>query len=207
MFLVGLTGGIAAGKSTVAAVWRRLGAIEIDADVLAREVVEAGTPGLQKIVETFGSSVLSEDGSLNRAKLGALVFDNPEALKQLNAIVHPLVQQRSRKLFDEAAADEIVVYNVPLLVEAARNTEFDFVVTVEAPEDKQIERMMQHRGMMREQALSRIRAQATPIERANAADRILNSNQSLELLIKDAEQLYREIERLAAEKNAQGLDR
>ncbi len=200
MFLVGLTGGIAAGKSTVAARWAELGAIEVDADLIARQVVEPGTPGLARIRDEFGEQVIAEDGSLDRAKLGQLVFRDSQALSRLNDIVHPLVQQRSRELFDAAPADAIVVYNVPLLVEAARTTEFDFVVTVEAPEEKQIERMVKTRGMSQEAATSRIRAQATPIERANVADRILNSNQSLDLLLRDADALYREIERLAAAK-------
>jgi dephospho-CoA kinase len=202
MYLVGLTGGIAAGKSTVAARWVEHGAIEVDADLLARQVVEPGTIGLSRIREEFGEQVIAEDGSLDRAKLGALVFADSQALERLNAIVHPLVQKRSQELFDAAAEDAIVIYNVPLLVEAGRGAEFDYVVTVEAPEDKQIERMVAQRGMTPEHAAARIRAQATPIERANVADRILNSNQSLELLIKDADALYREIEKLAAAKRA-----
>lgn len=200
MFLVGLTGGIAAGKSTVAKRWLQHGAIEIDADELAREVVEPGSVGLNRIVETFGAELLNEDGSLNRAKLSGLVFGKPEALEQLNSIVHPLVKARSRELIANAPSDAIVIYNVPLLVEASVDHSFDFVVTVEAPEDKQIERLVQNRGMTREAALARIRAQATPVERANVADRILSSNQSIDLLLKDADALFREIETLAAKK-------
>ncbi len=202
MYLVGLTGGIAAGKSTVAARWVEHGAIEVDADLLARQVVEPGTIGLSRIREEFGEQVIAEDGSLDRAKLGQLVFADSQALERLNAIVHPLVQKRSQELFDAAPDDAIVIYNVPLLVEAGRDAEFDYVVTVEAPEDKQIERMVAQRGMTPEHAAARIRAQASPIERANVADRILNSNQSLDLLIKDADALYREIEKLAAAKRA-----
>jgi dephospho-CoA kinase len=202
MYLVGLTGGIAAGKSTVAARWVEHRAIEVDADLLARQVVEPGTIGLSRIREEFGEQVIAEDGSLDRAKLGQLVFADSQALERLNAIVHPLVQKRSQELFDAAPEDAIVIYNVPLLVEAGRDAEFDYVVTVEAPEDKQIERMVKQRGMSPEHAVARIRAQATPIERANVADRILNSNQSLDLLIKDADALYREIEKLANAKRA-----
>lgn len=200
MYLVGLTGGIAAGKSTVAKRWVELGAIEIDADVLAREVVEPGSPGFKRIIETFGEDLIAEDGSLDRAKLSALVFSKPDALDQLNGIIHPLVKSRSRELIANAPADSIVIYNVPLLVEASVDHPFDFIVTVEAPEAKQIERMVTHRGMTAEAALARIRAQATPIQRANVADRVLNSNQSLELLLKDAESLFREIEAQAAKK-------
>jgi dephospho-CoA kinase len=200
MFLVGLTGGIAAGKSTVAKRWVELGAIEIDADQLAREVVAPGTKGLELIRETFGDQVLNNEGNLNRTALGKLVFEDPDARVKLNSIVHPLVAQKSKQLFESAPEDAIVVYNVPLLVEAGRETEFDFVVTVEAPEDKQIERMVTTRGMTKSEAKARIRAQATPVQRANVADRILSSNQSLELLLKDADALYREIEQLAAKK-------
>ena len=200
MYLVGLTGGIAAGKSTVAKRWVELGAIEIDADVLAREVVEPGSPGFKRIIETFGEDLIAEDGSLDRAKLSALVFSTPDALDRLNGIIHPLVKSRSRELIANAPADSIVVYNVPLLVEASVDHPFDFIVTVEAPEAKQIERMVNHRGMTADAALARIRAQATPIQRANVADRVLNSNQSLELLLKDADSLFREIEAQAAKK-------
>ena len=200
MFLVGLTGGIAAGKSTVAKRWQELGAIEIDADQLAREVVEPGTQGLSDIIREFGSEVIAADGTLDRSKLGAAVFNDPVQLAKLNGIVHPLVQARTRELIATAPNDAIVVYNVPLMVEADVNHPFDFVVTVEAPEDKQIERMVKNRGMSATDAQSRIRSQASPIERANVADRILNSNQSLELLLKDADALYREIEALAVKK-------
>ncbi|MEN9714076.1 MAG: hypothetical protein RLZZ164_740 [Actinomycetota bacterium] len=200
MFLVGLTGGIAAGKSTVAKRWVEQGAIEIDADVLAREVVEPGSAGFNQIVQTFGEELIAEDGTLNRAKLSALVFSTPDALDRLNQIIHPLVKLRSRELIATAPKDSIVIYNVPLLVEASVDHPFDYIVTVEAPEDKQIERMVANRGMTREAAMARIRAQATPVERANVSDRILSSNQSIELLLKDADSLYREIESMAAKK-------
>lgn len=202
MFLVGLTGGIAAGKSTVASRWAEHGAIEIDADQLARQVVEPGTQGLNQIISEFGNQITQADGSLDRAKLGSLVFSNPDALAKLNAIVHPLVNQRTKELLAELPEDAIVIYNVPLLVEAQVDHDFDFVVTVEAPEDKQIERMVANRGMSPEAAAARIRAQATPVERANIADRILNSNQSIELLLRDTDELYREIQKIAAKKIA-----
>ncbi len=200
MFLVGLTGGIAAGKSTVAKRWQQHGAIEIDADQLAREVVEPGSTGLNRIVQEFGDEVISPDGSLDRAKLGGLVFHDPAALAKLNGIVHPLVQARTRELIAASPQDAIVVYNVPLMVEADVDHPFDFVVTVEAPEEKQIERLVTNRGMSVADAKARIKSQASPIERANIADRILNSNQSLELLNADADALFREIQALAAKK-------
>ena len=200
MFLVGLTGGIAAGKSTVAKRWVELGAKEIDADVLARIVVEPGTPGLAEIANKFGKDVLNADGSLNRANLGALVFNNPAKLATLNEIIHPLVKDLSKHLISIAQDDEIIIYNVPLLVEAKVDHSFDFIVTVEAPIETQIERLTKNRGLSKEDAISIINNQAKPVERAAKADVILNSNQDLHLLLRDADELWREIERRAAAK-------
>lgn len=193
MYLVGLTGGIASGKSTVASAWVELGGIEIDADQLAREVVEPGTPGLAAIQREFGDSVIS-DGALNRAALGEIVFSNTDKRKQLEAIVHPLVKQLAAKRIAELPDDSIVIYNVPLLVEAAVDLDFNKVVTVEAPAEKQIERLVSIRKMNRAEAEKRVAAQASPVQRANAADVILNSNQDLHLLLKDARKLWQQIE-------------
>jgi dephospho-CoA kinase len=193
MYLVGLTGGIASGKSTVASAWVELGGIEIDADQLAREVVEPGTPGLAAIHREFGDSVIA-DGALDRAALAAIVFSNTDKRKQLEAIVHPLVKQLAAKRFSELPSDSIVIYNVPLLVEAAVELDFNKVVTVEAPAEKQIERLVSIRKMNRAEAERRVAAQASPVQRANAADVILNSNQDLHLLLKDARKLWQQIE-------------
>ena len=193
MYLVGLTGGIASGKSTVASAWTELGGIEIDADQLAREVVEPGTPGLAAVREAFGDVVIS-NGALNRSALGQIVFSNPDKRKQLEAIVHPLVKQLAAKRIAELPDDSIVIYNVPLLVEAAVELDFNKVVTVEAPAEKQIERLVSIRKMDRTEAERRVAAQASPVERANAADVILNSNQDLHLLLKDARKLWQQIE-------------
>ena len=189
MFLIGLTGGIAAGKTAVAEHWVKLGAIEIDADVLAREVVAKGTPGAKQVESQFGSEYFV-DGELDRKKLGQLVFSNPEKLAELEAIVHPLVKQRARELIAAVPETAIVIYTVPLLVEAQVELPFDAVVTIEAPEDERVKRLVKSRGMTETEALSRIRAQATPLERATRADHILSSNQSLALLLHDAEVLY-----------------
>ena len=189
MFLIGLTGGIAAGKSAVAEHWVKLGAIEIDADVLAREVVAKGTPGAEQVESQFGSEYFV-DGELDRKKLGQLVFSNPEQLAELEAIVHPLVKQRARELIAAVPETAIVIYTVPLLVEAQVELPFDAVVTIEAPEDERVKRLVKSRGMTETEALSRIRAQATPLDRATRADHILSSNQSLALLLHDAEVLY-----------------
>lgn len=193
MYLVGLTGGIASGKSTVASAWTELGGIEIDADQLAREVVEPGTPGLAAVREAFGDVVIS-NGALNRSALGQIVFSSPEKRKQLEAIVHPLVKQLAAKRIAELPDESIVIYNVPLLVEAAVELDFNKVVTVEAPAEKQIDRLVSIRKMNRTEAERRVAAQASPVERANAADVILNSNQDLHLLLKDARKLWQQIE-------------
>ena len=185
MYLIALTGGIASGKSLVSARLRELGAVIVDADVLAREVVEPGTPGLAAIVEAFGPGILDSEGRLNRPALGAIVFAEPEALQRLNAITHPAVWARARALFAEAAAadpDAIVVYDVPLLVEGAdgRPMSFDLVVVVEAPEEVRVRRMMENRGMSREEALARIRSQATDAARRAAADLVIDNSGSRE---------------------------
>lgn len=198
MYLVGLTGGIAAGKSTVAEHWRKLGAHEIDADKLARDAVAPGSPGLEAVAHEFGSSVLAADGTLDRSKLGQIVFNSTEAKGRLEKIVHPLVQAAARsnlaRLENELAPSAIVVYNIPLLVETDSQLGFDTIVTVEAPEEKQIERMTKLRGMTHEEAVARIRSQATPVQRAARADHILSSNQELSLLLRDAESLYAKLE-------------
>ena len=190
MFLIGLTGGIAAGKSTVAGIWVDLGAIEIDADLLAREVVQPGTVGIEKIRQVFGSGVFTATGDLDRKALGEIVFNNAAKRKELEGIVHPLVRARAQEILRSLPADSIVIYTVPLLVEANVELPFDVVVSVEAPETERAQRLVGSRGMSLEQALSRIKAQASAIERAARADYILNSNQSLAALSSDATKLF-----------------
>jgi len=202
MFLIGLTGGIAAGKSTVAEHWASLGAIEIDADQLARQVVEPGTLGLLKVAAAFGPGFVNEDGALDRKAIGSLVFDQPELRQKLESILHPLIQAETRARLAVQPADAIVVYNVPLLVEAGVDLPFDRVVTVEAPIDDQVKRLTQNRGMEPGEALARIKSQATPAQRANRADFILNSNQDIGLLLKDAGKLWLQFEREAQAKLA-----
>ncbi len=199
MFLVGLTGGIASGKSTVAEVWESLGAEIIDADELAREVVLPGSRGLSKIADSFGDVVVNLDGTLNRSKLAQLVFQSPSDRKRLEAITHPLIRELATEKLYSSKAD-ILVYVIPLLVESKSDMPFDFVVTVEAPKPEQVKRMIEDRGMNEIEANARIASQASPAERANAADRILNSNQPLALLLRDAKSLFREIQTLATAK-------
>lgn len=199
MFLVGLTGGIASGKSTVAELWQTLGADIIDADELAREVVEPGSQGLARIAEEFGDSILNADESLNRGALAGLVFADVKKRKLLESITHPLIRALAQERISAKKAN-VVVYVIPLLVESSSDLPFDYVVTVEAPQTDQVSRMMESRDMTESEALARIQAQATPAERANVADRILSSNQSLALLLKDAKVLYKELESLAKKK-------
>ena len=206
MFLIGLTGGIAAGKSTVAEHWASLGAVEIDADQLARQVVEAGTPGLLKVTAAFGPEVIDADGNLDRKALGAKVFTHPELRKKLESILHPLIQAETRARLAEQPAGSMVVYNVPLLVEAGVDLPFDRVVTVEAPIDDQIKRLTLNRGMETSEALARIKSQATPAQRANRADYILSSNQDMALLLKDAGKLWLQFEREAVAKRSSESD-
>ena len=199
MYLIGLTGGIASGKSTVASAWAELGGIEIDADQLAREVVAPGTVGLRQVLDKFGHQLANGD-NLDRQALAKLVFANPEMRKELEQIIHPLVKQLAQERIAALADESIVIYNVPLLVEAAVDLDFDKVVTVEAPAEKQIERLIRYRNMTAEEAKKRVESQATPAQRANAADVILNSNQEINLLLKDARKLWQQIEREAQDK-------
>jgi dephospho-CoA kinase len=190
MFLIGLTGGIAAGKTTVAAHWVSLGGIEIDADKLAREVAQPGTKGLDQIRQVFGEYVFSSDGALNRQKLGEIIFNDPAKRLELEGIVHPLVRQRASELLAELPENAIVIYTVPLLVEANVSLPFDVIVSVEAPEADRVNRLVSSRGMSIDQAMARIKSQASAIERAAAADYILNSNQPLPALLADATALW-----------------
>ena len=192
MFLIGLTGGIAAGKSTVASLWESLGATVVDADLLAREAVAPDTEGFRVVSASFPTAI-DPDGTLNRAKLANIVVNDESSRKELEGIVHPIVGALSRARVAEAKS-EIVVYVVPLLVEANVNLPFDTIVTVEAPEAEQLARMVKNRGMSVEEAKARIANQASPALRANRANYILNSNQDIELLLRDARKLYETFE-------------
>jgi dephospho-CoA kinase len=198
MQLIGLTGGIASGKSVVAARLAERGAVVVDADRIAREVVEPGTPALARIATEFGGGVIASDGSLDRAALGALIFSSPEKRAALNAITHPAVSDRSHELFEAAAAadpEAVVVYDVPLLVDSGRVDEFDLVVVVNANTATRVDRMIQLRGMTRDEALHRINSQATDTERLSIADVVIDSNGTLDETLAQADALW---ERLSA---------
>jgi dephospho-CoA kinase len=190
---VGLTGGIASGKSTVSAIFAQLGAVVIDSDKLAREVVAKGTPGLDRVVEAFGPEVLTEDGELDRPKVGGIVFADEEKRRLLEGIIHPLVRKRSSELAAEAGPDVLVVHDIPLLAEAGLAEAFDAVIVVDAPDDIQVERMLRDRGWTREDAESRIAAQATREERLAIATYVIENKGTLEDLRARVDEVYREL--------------
>jgi dephospho-CoA kinase len=185
VYVIGLTGGIAAGKSTVARRFAEHGAVVLDADRLAREAVERGTPGLAAIRERFGDSVIAADGSLDRPALGAIVFGDEQARLDLNGITHPEVARLLKQRLEETRAvdpDAVVVYDIPLMVESGgrRGGLFEHVVVVESSTDVRISRLVDLRGMSREEAERRIRSQATDEERRAIADTVIDSSGSLE---------------------------
>ncbi|MEV5483176.1 MULTISPECIES: dephospho-CoA kinase [Streptomyces] len=182
MVKVGLTGGIGAGKSEVSRLLASYGAVIVDADKIAREVVEPGTPGLAAVVEEFGNGVLAPDGTLDRPKLGGIVFADPEKLKALNAIVHPLVGARSAELEAAAGPDAVVVHDVPLLTENGLAPLYDLVVVVDAAPQTQLDRLVRLRGMAEDEAKSRMAAQATREQRLAVADLVIDNNGPLEAL-------------------------
>lgn len=177
---VGLTGGIGAGKSAVSRLLAAHGAVVIDADAIAREVVAVGTPGLAAVVEAFGRGVLLPDASLDREALGKVVFADPEALARLNAIVHPLVAAEMAARIAAQPDDVIVVHDVPLLVENGLGAAYDLVVVVEAPLEVRLDRLVRLRGMAEEDARARIAAQATDEQRRGAAGVLIRNDGSFE---------------------------
>lgn len=192
MLRVGLTGGIGAGKSTVAGMFADRGALVVDADVLAREVVAPGTPGHAAVVSEFGPQVLAEDGGLDRARLGRLVFADPAERERLNAIVHPLVAQRFAELVDAAPPDAVVVHDVPLLVENGLAGRYDLVVVVEAPADQRVGRLAESRRMTADEARSRMAAQADDDQRRAVADVVLVNDGDRDALAHQVGALWRE---------------
>ena len=173
MIRVGLTGGIGSGKSMVSDQLAELGAVVIDADVLAREVVAPGTPGLAEVVAAFGREVLTEAGELDRAAMGARVFGDDEARRRLEAIIHPRVRARAAEIEAAAPSDAVVVHVIPLLVETGQQDAFDEVVVVDVHPDVQAERLMRSRGMTLEEIAARVAAQATPEQRRAAATHVI----------------------------------
>jgi dephospho-CoA kinase len=198
MLLVALTGGIASGKSVVAARLAEHGAVVIDADAVAREVVEPGTPGLARIAEEFGANVIADDGSLDRAALGAIVFADADARQRLNEITHPAVRERSHALFaaaGKAHPDAVVVYDVPLLIDGheSRTDEFDLIVVVHAEPETRLQRMVELRGYSPDEARHRINSQATDAERLAVADLVIDTDGTLEETYEQTDALWAEL--------------
>ncbi len=192
MLVVGLTGGIGSGKSAVSAMLSARGAVVLDADVHAREVVAPGTPGLAAVVAAFGDGVLGADGMLDREALGKLVFTDREQLLRLNAIVHPLVGELSERRRREAAAAgiEIVVHDVPLLAENDLAALYDVIVVVDCDPQTQLDRLVQQRGMSRHDAEARMARQASREQRLEIADEVLNNDGTLDELEDQVEALW-----------------
>ena len=197
MLRVGLTGGIGAGKSEVSARLAAQGAVVIDADAIAREVVEPGTEGLAEVVEAFGPEVLLPDGTLDRPRLGEIVFADPELRGKLNEIIHPRVGARMAELEREAGPASIVVHDVPLIVESGRTDAYDLVVVVDVPPRVQLDRLVRRRGMTREQAEARMAAQAGREQRLAIADIVIDNSGSLAELDRQVGDLWSELRRKA----------
>jgi dephospho-CoA kinase len=190
---VGLTGGIGSGKSEVARLLASHGAVLVDADLLAREVVAPGSEGLAAVVEAFGPDVLTPDGALDRAAVAARVFADPAARVRLEAIVHPRVRALAARREAEAVAvdpDAVVVHDVPLLVETGQQHAYDVVLVVDVPVDLQVARLVQGRGMSAEEARARIAAQATREQRLAAADVVVDNSGTLDALARRVSDLW-----------------
>ncbi|MFJ9177796.1 dephospho-CoA kinase [Streptomyces sp. NPDC102360] len=197
MLKVGLTGGIGAGKSEVSRLLVERGAVLIDADKIAREVVEPGTDGLAAVVEAFGDGVLAPDGSLDRPKLGSVVFADADKLATLNKIVHPLVGTRSAELEATAGADSVVIHDVPLLTENGLAPLYDLVIVVDASPETQLDRLTRLRGMSEEDARARMSAQATREKRLEIADIVIDNDVPLERLRERVDEVWAELARRA----------
>ncbi len=200
MILVGLTGGVATGKSTVAKMFKQCGAVVIDADQLAHEVVKPGKPAWREIVKTFGKTLLNPDRTLNRRELGALVFGNRIKLRQLERIIHPHVAREQARLTKQAAKKDphaVVIYDVPLLFEAGIDKRADHTIVVTADRDTQIARLKKRNGFSRAEAIRRIRSQMPLAKKIQRADHALNGTVPHPSLRKQVGQLFKSLRRLA----------
>ncbi|MGI6877500.1 dephospho-CoA kinase [Microbacterium sp. gxy059] len=196
MPLIAVTGGIASGKSTISRRLAEHGAVVVDADRVVRDLQQPGEPVLAAIVEAFGDDVLAEDGSLDRAALGALVFSDPDRLAALNAIVHPAVRAETARRFRaalDADPDAVVVYDVPLLAEARGTGEWDHVVVAHAPAETRVARMVSERGMSAEDARARIANQASDDERRALADTVVDTSGTIDETLAQADALWRRL--------------
>ncbi len=186
---VGLTGGIGAGKSTVADMFSKLGAVVVRSDELARQVIEPNTPGFQKVLSRFGNQILQENGSIDRQKLAQIVFNDSKALKDLEEIIHPLVRNKTNELIDSQTQETIVVNDVPLLLEKNMENLFDFLVVVVSSEKNRINRLLK-RGISEEEAMKRMRLQVNDELRKSSADFLISNDGSIEQLEADVAKVW-----------------
>jgi dephospho-CoA kinase len=206
MLMIGLTGGMGSGKSTVAKALARRGARIIDADAIARQVVEPGTPALAKLVERFGPGILAPDGTLNRPALGSIAFVDDETRKELEAITHPAIAEEFFRQIAEAPPDAILVHDVPLLVESTRGMQYDAVIVVEAPLDVRLDRL-EARGVARDDAAQRIALQASDDERREVAAWVVNNAGNHAALEAQLDFIWEELQkRLVESANAANAD-
>lgn len=191
MITIGLTGGIGSGKSTVSSRLAELGAFIVDADLVAREIVEPGQPALAELAEAF-DGVLNPDGTLNRAELARQAFATPEATEKLNAITHPRIRARTEELFKQGreSGAEVLVYDMPLLIENGEVDKVDHVLVVDAPDELRIDRLVQHRGLDEDDARRRIAAQIDRATRLNAADTVLDNSGTVEQLLEQVDDFW-----------------
>jgi len=196
---VGLTGGIGSGKSSVAQRFAQLGAVIVDSDLIARQIVEPGQPALDEIAQRFSEGVIRPDGTLDRLGLAAIVFNDPQALADLNAIMHPKIAARSTQIVDEAPDDAVVVHDSPLLVEQGLADSFDVVVVVDCPDDIRLDRLVNLRGMAADDAAARMAAQAGRDERLAVADYVIENSGSEGQLQQQTDAVWAELVEAAAE--------
>jgi dephospho-CoA kinase len=190
---VGLTGGVASGKSAVSEILRDLGAAVVDADLLAREVVAPGTEGLAEVVAAFGEKVLTPAGELDRPAMGALVFGDEQARRRLEAIIHPRVRARGAQVEAQAGPDAVVVHDIPLLAETGQADRFDAVIVVDVPVETQVDRMVRLRGMSRADAEARVAAQADRAQRRAVATYVIENTGTLEDLRNRVTEVFEEV--------------
>jgi dephospho-CoA kinase len=201
MLMVGLTGGIGSGKSTVAALLTKRGAVVVDADAIARQVVEPGTPALAKLVERFGPEILQANGSLDRAKLAEIGFATDETKKDLEAITHPAIGEEFIRQVGTAPEDGVVVHDVPLLVESKRNFPYDAVIVVETPRDRRLDRL-EERGVPRDDAARRMEHQASDEERRAVATFVVDNGGDLAALEAQIDRIWADLEARARAKKS-----
>jgi dephospho-CoA kinase len=188
MLIVALTGGIGSGKSTVGSIFAGLGAVMVDSDQIAREVVERGSEGFNLVIAQFGDGIL-KNGDINRSALGELVFSDQDKLRKLEAITHPLIRQAFAKIVEESPKDSIIINQIPLLFESRHEYNFDFIITVSVLDSVRRERLLA-RGLSQGQIQARLNAQATDIERESIADHVIENSGDLEALTQEVERIW-----------------